>query len=133
MPSRLAGSKLPLRSRRSRRRTYARDSGEMLVMFSSVSCCRENGAGDRGRGCVGQASSPGMSNGGTPCSSIGKSGSPVSRSNTNTWADFVVMNRLEMPDPLPRSRIQREERVGKEVLAVAVGAVEVARGRPRGT
>ena len=41
----------------------------------------------------------------------------------------VVLHRLEMPDALARPRVEREQRVGEQVVADAVRAVEVERRR----
>jgi hypothetical protein len=49
---------------------------------STENDCRPNGAGFVGKGCVGQDCSPGTSLAGTGRSSIGQSGSPVTRLNT---------------------------------------------------
>ena len=40
----------------------------------------------------------------------------------------VVLDRLKMPDALAGVRIEREERVGEQVVAGTVGAVEIGRG-----
>ena len=53
------------------------------VMSADVISCLANGGTTVGNGCVGHASSPGKSLGGTGRSSIGQSGSPVTRLNTN--------------------------------------------------
>jgi hypothetical protein len=44
----------------------------------------------------------------------------------------IVLHRLEVPDALARRGAQAEDRVGEEVVAVAVGAVEVIGRRARG-
>ena len=41
----------------------------------------------------------------------------------------IVMDRLEMPQPLARARVEREQAIGEEVRAVPIGAVEVVRRR----
>lgn len=82
MPSVLGGTNWPsLRTWRSRARTAERDAGETPVAWPSMKDCRENGGGFTGTGCVAQARSPFRSDAGTRRSSIGKSGSPVSRSH----------------------------------------------------
>ena len=129
-------------------------------MFSEKDC-RENGGGFTGTGCVAQARSPFRSDAGTRRSSSGKSGSPVSRSKTNTCPDFVacatastsrpprftvrrtgglrqvavpqvVADHLEVPHALAGRGPQRQDAVAEEVLAVAVAAPEVPRGEPVG-
>ena len=51
---------------------------------SSGSVCAASGGGRTGKGCVGADSSPGTRLAGTARSSIGKSGSPVSRFSTKS-------------------------------------------------
>ena len=63
-------------------RASARSSGVKSIRSSSVMPCRSNGAGFVGNGCVGASRSPGTSDGGTGRSSIGHTGSPVTRSKT---------------------------------------------------
>jgi hypothetical protein len=41
-----------------------------------------------------------------------------------------VVHGLEVPEPLPGRRVQRQQGVGVEVVAEAVGAVEIGGGRP---
>ena len=41
----------------------------------------------------------------------------------------VVMDRLKVPEPLARSRIEREQAVAEQIRSVAVGTVEVVRRR----
>ena len=62
----------------------SRSSGVRMygLMSSTVNVCGANGGGAVGNGCVGHARSPGMSLGGTGRSSMGHTGSPVTRSNT---------------------------------------------------
>ena len=45
---------------------------------------------------------------------------------------YVVMHALKMPKPLARTRIQRQQRVGIEIVAQAVASVKVHHGRTRG-
>ena len=59
----------------------ARISGVKSARSSIVTPWYSNGAGLVGKGCVGDARSPGTSDGGTGRSSIGQIGSPVTRSN----------------------------------------------------
>ena len=80
-----SGAKSPLRAFFSRsvqdaRSASVRNSG---VRSSTVICCRANGAGLVGNGCVGQVCSPGTALFSIARSSMGHSGVPVSRSNTN--------------------------------------------------
>ena len=51
------------------------------IRSSSVMPCRSNGSGFVGNGCVGDIHSPGVSEPGTGRSTIGQTGSPVTRSN----------------------------------------------------
>ena len=44
----------------------------------------------------------------------------------------IVMHVLEMPQPLARSRVEREQAVGKEIRANPIGAVEIVRARSGG-
>ena len=44
----------------------------------------------------------------------------------------VVMDVLEVPQPLARARIERQQAIGKEVRADAIGAVEVEGSRSGG-
>ena len=60
----------------------ARSSGVKSIRSSAVIPCRSNGAGFVGNGWVGESRSPGTSEGGTGRSSIGQTGSPVTRSKT---------------------------------------------------
>ncbi len=62
----------------------ARSSGVRKngLISSAVIFCRAKGGGAVGKGCVGQACSPGTSLCGTGRSSMGQSGSPVTRSKT---------------------------------------------------
>ena len=114
-----------------------------------------------GNGCVGQACSPGTSLFGTGRSSMGHTGSPVTRSNTNTKPCLVacatasivlpslahrdqlrrggrvvvpeiVVHHLEVPQPLAGARIQRQQAVAEEIRADAIGAVVVVGGRDSG-
>ena len=55
----------PLRTRRSRSRTAAREAGEMSVASSSVKACRAKAGGFTGTGWVGHARSPFRSDAGT--------------------------------------------------------------------
>ena len=116
--------------------------------------CRANAGGFVGTGCVGQDCSPGTSLLGTGRSSIGHSGSPVTRSNTNTKPDLVglsdnidhlsvvphrqqlgsgrgivipqiVMHRLKMPEPFAGAQIEREQAIAEEIRSHAVRAVPV--------
>ena len=59
-------------------------SGVLVVSMPAVSCCRENGRGRVGIGCVSAATSPGTSLAGNFRYSMGKTGLPVSRSKTKT-------------------------------------------------
>ncbi len=68
------------RSIQDARSASVRNSG---VRSSTVICCRANGAGFVGNGCVGQVCSPGTVLFSIGRSSIGHSGLPVSRSKTN--------------------------------------------------
>src|SRR5688572_23418458 len=58
------------------------EDGEKSATSSIVMNCLAYGAGFNGKGCVGEASSPGTSDAGTSLSSTGNSGLPVSRSST---------------------------------------------------
>src|SRR6185503_9777258 len=80
----LMGVKRPLLvAASSRFRNASASSGDRYSLISSaVNACLENGGGVVGYGCVGQLSSPGISDFGTGRSSIGQMGSPVTRSNT---------------------------------------------------
>ena len=60
-----------------------------IDQIESVTPCRSNAAGLVGNGWVGETRSPGTSACGTGRSSIGHSGSPVTRSKTNRKACFV--------------------------------------------
>ena len=60
----------------------ARSSGVKSMRSSGVIPCRSNGAGLVGNGCVGEYHSPGTFPWGTGRSSIGQTGSPVTRSKT---------------------------------------------------
>jgi hypothetical protein len=42
----------------------------------------------------------------------------------------IVMDRLEVPQPLPRARVECQQAVGEEILAVAIRAIEIVRSRP---
>ena len=42
----------------------------------------------------------------------------------------VVADDLEVPDALARGRVERDERIGKQIVAQPVGPIEVTRGRP---
>ena len=59
---------------------WALNSGVKSIRSSSVTPCRSNGGGLVGKGCVGEVYSPGTVDCGTGRSSIGQTGSPVSRS-----------------------------------------------------
>ena len=92
---------------------------------------------------------------------MGKSGSPVSRSNTNTCPDLVawatasilppvplhreqhrglgqvavpevVVDGLEVPDPLAGGGLQRDDAVSEEVGPVPVSTPEIEGGEPVG-
>ena len=83
VPCRLGGSNSPaLRSLSHSSRTAFSASGVRVVIRSSVNFCRVNGGGSVGSTCVGDSFSPGTSEAGASISSIGKIGSPVSRSRT---------------------------------------------------
>ena len=58
-------------------------AGRVRSIEASVNFCRVKGGGFVGKGCVSAARSPFTPPCGTRRSSIGKIGSPVSRSNTN--------------------------------------------------
>ncbi len=60
----------------------ARSSGVKSIRSSSVTPCASNGGGFVGNGCVGEERSPGTVDRGTGRSSIGQTGSPVTRSKT---------------------------------------------------
>jgi hypothetical protein len=123
-------------------------------MSASVKLWRENGSGQVGNGWVGEACSPGTSEAGTGRSSIGQTGSPVRRSKANTKPCLVglhhrrdrlavlgdghqlgsvgqvvvpqvVVNDLEVPQPLAGARVEREQRVAEQVVARPVAAVEI--------
>src|SRR5262245_13765465 len=59
----------------------ARISGVKSTRSSTVAPCCSNGSGLLGTGCVGDAFSPGTSDGGTARSTIGHTGLPLVRSN----------------------------------------------------
>ena len=63
-------------------RTACSAAGVRFVIRSSVNCCRVKGGGSVGSTCVGAACSPSTSEAGGVTVSIGKIGSPVSRSRT---------------------------------------------------
>ena len=67
---------------RSRMAAYCSGDGSQGFTSSTVNVWRANGGGLVGKGCVGQDCSPGTSLCGTGRSSIGQSGSPVTRSKT---------------------------------------------------
>ena len=64
------------------RSASARTSGVKSITSSSCMPWRSNGGGRVGKGWVGEVCSPGMPVWGTCRSSIGQTGSPVSRSKT---------------------------------------------------
>jgi hypothetical protein len=68
----------------------ARISGVKSTRNSRVMSRYSNGGGFVGNGCVGDARSPGTSDGGTGRSSIGQIGRPVARSNVNTSPCLVT-------------------------------------------
>ena len=72
-------------------------------MSSIVSVSREMGGGFVGKGCVGQASSPGTSLFGTGRSSMGHNGSPVTRLNTKSSPDFEGTATISTILPLCRT------------------------------
>ena len=155
VPSRLGGTNWPaLRTLRKRSSTAACASGVRLVTMSSVKIWRAKGGGFSGSGCFAAVASPSTSEAGTARSSIGNSGLPVSRSNRYTWPDLVicatastaaaitldrhqvrrrgkiaipdvVVDRLKMPHALAGVGLQREQRVGEQVVALAIRAVEI--------
>ena len=59
----------------------ARSSGVKSIRSSTVMPCRSNGSGFVGNGWVGEIYSPGVFEPGTGCSTMGQTGSPVTRSN----------------------------------------------------
>ena len=61
--------------------------------------CSLNGGGVAGNGCVGQASSPATSLGGTGRSSIGHTGTPVTRSKTKANPCLVSCTTASMRLP----------------------------------
>src|SRR5262249_24414721 len=67
-----------------------RSSGVKSIRSSSRTPWMSIGAGRVGNGCVLAATSPGTLEGGTSRSSIGQTGSPVTRSKTYTKACFVT-------------------------------------------
>ena len=71
-------------------RASAFSSGVKSMRSSSVRPWRSNGAGRVGKGCVGEVHSPGTVDAGTGRSSIGHTGSPVTRSKTNANACLVT-------------------------------------------
>ena len=125
-------------------------SGVRVVSMSSVSSCRANGFGLVGSGCVSAAVSPGTSLAGYFRYSIGNSGVPFVRSNTNTKPCLVVcttasIDAAVLPEPdearrrrqiaIPDDRAARpgsarcaarsprssaSRRIGEEVVARAV-------------
>ena len=64
------------------RRASASSSGVRSMISSSSNPCRSNGGGLVGNGWVGERVSPGTSLAGTGRSSMGQTGSPVTRSKT---------------------------------------------------
>jgi hypothetical protein len=92
LPRMLGGVKSPsLRALRTLAFIASSSAGGRNGLTSfSVNDWRANGAGLVGNGCVGQLASPGTSDCGTGRSSIGNTGSPVLRSNTNTNPIFVA-------------------------------------------
>ncbi len=118
------------------------------------------GAGFVGKGCVAEVFSPGTSVCGTGRSTIGHTGLPSSRLNTNVMPVFVtcatagiflprdgdveqhrrrgqvvipdvVMKRLEVPDALAGLGVEADERIGEQIVAVTMPAVEIAGRRLR--
>ena len=61
---------------------------------------RASGGGFTGNGCVGHVASPGTVLCGTARSSMSKIGSPVTRSNTNSSAIFVMTATAGIVRPL---------------------------------
>ncbi len=81
VPSRDGGVKSgPIRKPFTAAVAIARTSGVKSTRSSGVTPWYSNGAGFVGNGCVGDARSPGTSDGGTGFSTIGHTGSPVTRS-----------------------------------------------------
>src|SRR5688572_10007061 len=71
----------PILYRDATARAESRITGVKSMTSSSVKPCGTTDAGFVGKGCVGHASSPGTSLGGTAFSSIGHNGSPFTRLN----------------------------------------------------
>ena len=71
----------PMRKRVMASTASARSAGVKSTRSSTVTPWYSKGAGLVGNGCVGEACSPGTSDGGTGRSSIGHSGAPVTRLN----------------------------------------------------
>ena len=72
----------PSCARSATRIASSRSSGVKSIRSSMVIPCRSNGGGRVGKGCVGEYHSPGTLPAGTGRSSIGQTGSPVTRSKT---------------------------------------------------
>ena len=72
----------PSWARSAMRIASSRSSGVKSTRSSMVIPCRSNAAGFVGNGCVGEYHSPGTLPCGTGRSSMGQTGSPVTRSNT---------------------------------------------------
>src|SRR4051794_6480074 len=79
------GVKNPVRALDNRSFHHAFSSSVMNASYISLTVipCRLNGGTTVGKGCVGDVTSPGTSDCGTGRSSMGQSGLPVTRSNTN--------------------------------------------------
>ena len=41
----------------------------------------------------------------------------------------IVMHDLEVPNPLSRSRVERQQTVAKEIIALPIAAIQIVRGR----
>ena len=91
VPLKLGGVKIPsFLTPSTISRQAARSSGVAPHTSSTLKRCGLSGSMPAVNGCVGDASSPGTSLGGTGRSSIGKTGSPFSRLRTNSMPVLVA-------------------------------------------
>src|SRR5581483_3871105 len=90
----------------------ARSSGVKSIRSSTVTVWRAYAGGFVGKGCVGEYHSPGTSPFGTGRSSIGQTGSPVTRSKTYRKASLVgkATALIALPLTLMSARIGADER-----------------------
>ena len=124
------------------------------LMSSAVSRCGANGGGAVGNGWVGHAASPGISLGRNAAlfdgphrlarhaiedvqeagfsglghdvdrSSVAPDGREL-RGGDVVVVPQIVVHHLEVPQPLPRARVQCQQRRAEQIGAMTIGAVEV--------